>query len=384
MAIPKFKDLRFPRNLGTSDVPNYINFTPMLMEYGGTKKLTQGSNAVSHPSSRTGGQGSPSYSASVSNPTSIVENFQQGIDGLSQTAASVAIEAQKASAAISSGQDPLRVATTALGRLAQITNTTLEHSLKNLDVFSITTDRDKIKSAGTISLYLPQELTTNSSVDYETAALGGMGVQAVETASQIESIGFLDGLGKLIQGGLQDALGSGNRRAIIGVAQNIVTNNFSFQVFNSVLHRQFQYSFRLMPKDGEESKVIKELCDLFLFYMLPARAMAGDIGFYEIPCQWQIEYRRGDAKLQYHQQPKNCFLTSVDVQYGGDAGNSTYNDGAPMEINLSLQFVEIEPLYREGEFFNESSGAGIMNAAKKEQFGTDARHQSYMIGGLGH
>ena len=48
-------------------------------------------------------------------------------------------------------------------------------------------------------------------------------------------------------------------------------------------------------------------------------------------------------------QPKNCFLQSVDVGYGGDAGNSTYNDGAPFEVTIRLQFIEIEPLYRKGD-----------------------------------
>ena len=50
-------------------------------------------------------------------------------------------------------------------------------------------------------------------------------------------------------------------------------------------------------------------------------------------------------------------MQSVDVGYGGDPGNSTYNDGGPMEVTLRLQFVEIEPLYREGGYFNDNEVA---------------------------
>lgn len=77
--------------------------------------------------------------------------------------------------------------------------------------------------------------------------------------------------------------------------------------------------------------------------------------------------RQGD-KLQYHQQPKACFLQNVDVQYGGDTQNSLFNDGAPMEVTLTLQFVEIEPLYRETSFNPEGNkkANALLNKHKAE------------------
>ena len=70
-------------------------------------------------------------------------------------------------------------------------------------------------------------------------------------------------------------------------------------------------------------------------------------------------------------QPRNCFLQSVDVSYGGDAGNSTYNDGAPMDVTIRLQFIEIEPLYRQGSPFvptpltkNEKAAVDVLGGAE--------------------
>lgn len=275
----------------------------------------------------------------------IAGNLAAGIGGIAQTAAGLTNAVNSAVNTLTS--QPLSIksvfgaAGQLIGRFADITGTTLDFGLKTLP--------DQLKTAGSINLYLPQNLETNSSVDYETAALGGLGVQAVRTAtSKLGEQAALQGMGNILKGGFQDLLSSGNRRAIVGIATNRVTNNFSFQVFNSVLHRQFSYEFRMMPKNSNESKVIKEICDHFLFYMLPARDNQGEVGFYEVPCQWEIKYMRKDGPLGFHMQPKNCFLQSVDVSYGGDPQNSTFNDGAPMEVNLRLQFIEIEPLYRSG------------------------------------
>ena len=359
MAGFSFKSLRFPENLGTTDVPNYIRFIPKVVQYGGTESLKTGTNGISPPTNN------PIYSRGNS-IGGIVGNIAAGVGGLAQTASGITNAVSGAVSTLSSSPLSIKNVVGAggqlLGRVADITGTTLG--------FGIKTTPDQLKSAGTINLYLPQNLETNSSVDYETAALGGMGTSAVEaTQSLLDKSSTRDIVGSMIGALAQDAIASGNRRAIVGIAQNRVTNNFSFQVFNSVLHRQFSYEFRMMAKNGNESNVIKQICDTFLFYMLPARTDIGGIGFYEVPCQWEIKYMRQGGPLKYHMQPRNCFLQSVDVGYGGDAQNSTYNDGAPMEVTIRLQFIEVEPLYRIGQFTSQDSTSS--NNVAKETGGYD-------------
>jgi len=342
MAGFSFQSYRFPETLGTKEVPNYVRFVPKVMQYGGTNDLMKGTNGVSPPA------GAPRYSKQAS-LGGIAGDVISGIGGIAQTAAGITNAISDASSALTS--QPLSVksvfgtAGQLIGKFADITGATLDFGLKTLP--------DQLKTAGSINLYLPQNLETNSSVDYETAALGGVGVQAINS-TKTDDLDALSTLGNITKGSVQDLLGSGRQRAIMGIATNKVTNNFSFQVFNTVLHRQFAYEFRMMPKNSNESSVIKNICDCFLFYMLPSRDNDNGIGFYEVPCQWEIQYMREGGPLNFHMQPKNCFLQSVDVSYGGDAQNSTFNDGAPMEVNLRLQFVEIEPLFREGKFQSSS------------------------------
>ena len=351
-----FKSLSFPRNVGTDEVPNYIRFVPKIVKYGGTKSLRQGTNAIGAPS--LGGSASSIRPSSVftglggvqGNIQSAIDNIQAFGDGVNSTIGNVTSAVQNASNqfANSSGSftDLVRAGGTVINKVLDVK---VDDLLQGLLV-----GKDTLQSVGSINLYLPQNLETNSSVDYETAAIGGTGAAAAD-ASRAEKLDASALAGQLIPGAIQDLLSSGNRRAILGIATNRVTNNFSFQVFNSVLHRQFAYEFRMMAKDENESKAIKEICDMFLFFMLPARTVEGNIGLYEVPCQWEINYLRKGSLLAFHMQPKNCFLQSVDVGYGGDAGNSTYNDGAPMDVTIRLQFIEIEPLYRKGNAFTNTA-----------------------------
>lgn len=346
-----YKSLRFPRNVGTDEVPNYVRFVPKVVQYGGSKTLRQGANEVGAPS--LGGSPSITQGSVFTGLGGVAENIQAAVsniqafgDGVNSTVGSITSAVQDASNQFSNSPgsftDLVKAGGSVISKVLDISGGDL--------LSGLAMGKDTLQSVGSINLYMPQNLETNSSVDYETAALGGTGAGVAE-ASRAENLDAGAIAGQLIPGGIQDLLSSGNRRAILGIATNRVTNNFSFQVFNSVLHRQFAYEFRMMAKDENESKTIKEISDMFLFFMLPARTTEGNIGLYEVPCQWEIDYLRKGASLRYHMQPRNCFLQSVDVSYGGDAGNSTYNDGAPMDVTIRLQFIEIEPLYRQGSPF---------------------------------
>ena len=348
-----FKSLSFPRNVGTDEVPNYIRFVPKIIQYGGTKSLREGTNAIGAPS-LGGSSSSVRPGSTFTGLGGVTENLQAAVgniqafgDGVNSTIGNITSAVQDASNQFSNSPGSFTDLVKAGGT---VINKVLDIKVDDL-VQGLLMGKDTLQSTGSINLYMPQNLETNSSVDYETAALGGTGAATAE-ASRAEKLDASAVAGQLIPGAIQDLLSSGNRRAVIGIVTNRVTNNFSFQVFNSVLHRQFAYEFRMMAKDENESKAIKDICDMFLFYMLPARTVEGNIGLYEVPCQWEIEYLRKGSTLAFHMQPKNCFLQSVDVSYGGDAGNSTYNDGAPMDVTIRLQFIEIEPLYRKGDPFS--------------------------------
>ena len=282
-----FGSLRFPQDLGTSEAPYYIRFQAGQVQYGGTKGIQSGAGDFSvRRSTGSGGE----------NPAKLAEDpstVSKGIETLPNT------------------------------------------------VF------DK----GSINLYLPPELGSTTSANYATTELGQMGAKAVDTLRQSSADTFEqvdEGVMEMFKAAVQDMThGNDKLKASFAVSKGRVSNNFSFQIFEGMGHRSFSYSFTMVARDPSDSVNIRNICDTFLFYMLPSKS-PGDFNFFEIPCQWNIGYFGPSGPLQYHQQPNACFLTNVAITYGGDAGSQLYTDGAPMITNLTVDFTEIEPLHRGG------------------------------------
>ena len=357
-TVQRFNSLRFPQDLGTTEVPYFIRFEPQVVQYGGTRGLETGAGNFDLRSAGNRGRNNPSRS-SVATGT----DFRAGpitftlggipilgvIDSISSSVNtlfdSITSNLQNLSVNVFSGS----------GLGARLDVGSILSGLRSSTSGNIVTDRNTIFSPGSINLYLPESLATNSSVDYGATELGQMGMGAAQELGRSGIDAFrtdesgrslIDGVASLIPSAIQDMAQSDDRlQAAFSIARGQVTNNFSFQIFQGVGHRNFSYTFKLVARDEEDSAKIKEICDTFVYYMLPSKT-AGDFNFYEVPCQWNISYQGPNGVLQYHQQPKPCFLSSVNVGYGGDAGSQLYNDGAPMIVDLELEFVEIEPLYR--------------------------------------
>ncbi len=273
MAIPSFGNLRYPQNVGTShEYPNFIRFEPSIVNYGGSESLKTGTNSVgpgNQDSSALGG----SLGNSIASFTDAVESLEGGLQNIASGAAQAVDNfRQFGNAVINSDMNTI-------GKFIQGSVKILGQDLE----IGVRTLQDTKHSAGSINMFLPFDLRSSASVDYATAQLGGLGTAAVDVVSDIDKLGLTGATEKLIPGALQDFLSTGNKKSIIGIATGQVANNFSFQVFNSVLHRQFNYSFRMMPKDASESSVIKNICDKFLYFMLPSRTNVGGLGYYEVP-----------------------------------------------------------------------------------------------------
>lgn len=369
-----FNSLRFPQDLGTPQVPYYVRFEPQVVQYGGTRGLENGAGNFDLRSAGNKNRNNPSKGPLASGtdfgagPITFTTDNIPVLGVLDQISTSVNTLFEEITTQVDSFSVNIFDGTGLSARL-DLGNLLSSGSKRSSGTKAggISTDRNTVFSPGSINLYLPEQLAAKSSVDYSAQELGQMGMGAVQ---QIQKSGIdafrkdkdgnsmLSGLASLIPGAIQDMAQSDDKlQAAYGIAKGQVTNNFSFQVFQGVGHRSFSYSFKLIARDEDDSTTIKEICDTFVYYMLPSRT-SGDFNFYEVPCQWNISYEGPNGKLRYHQQPKPCFLTSVDVTYGGEAGSELYSDGAPMTVELALDFTEIEPLYRGDRFTTEDLSSG--------------------------
>lgn len=368
-SVGSFQSLRFPEDVGTENVPVYVRFEPKEVIFGGIS--SEGSNRIFNSggsvfanNSGTSVTGtrvssgnnifSPTLNASLG-PFNV--SIRNPIGGLVDSLIS---GAENAISRLTNGLVTANI-TTSLGVLNRSVTGRVDASGAISVSQNIRVNPNSSFTTGSINLFLPHNLSTLSSVDYGPVEFGGAGQQLLSNAEAALNSGGLgnlmsnasgQGIGQALSGIFAGVMADYARsndklRGGLAILEGIVANNFSYQIFNKVKHRNFDYTFKMIAKNENESTEIKRICDMFLFYMLPTR-LDGPFSFYEIPCMWEIQYMMGSNPLQFHQQPKNCFLTDVIVKYGGESKSAVYNNGAPLEVELTVKFVEIEPLYRDG------------------------------------
>jgi len=99
-----------------------------------------------------------------------------------------------------------------------------------------------------------------------------------------------------------------------------------------------------MPNNKTEVDAVKDIIDKFKEHMHPETAAGG--AFFLYPSEFEIAYYFNNAENPYFNKIAACALTDMQVDYGGDQFSS-FSNGAPTEINLTLSFRELELITKE-------------------------------------
>ena len=118
-------------------------------------------------------------------------------------------------------------------------------------------------------------------------------------------------------------------------------------LFSDVTVRNFQFAYKLTPRNKYESEQVKLIIRAFKRNMAPQAIGddgAGDF-FLRTPNVFKLRYRSGVKDHPFLNKFKQCFLTDMQTTYTGEGVYSTYDDGTPVSILLNLSFKEIQPIY---------------------------------------
>ena len=114
-------------------------------------------------------------------------------------------------------------------------------------------------------------------------------------------------------------------------------------LFNSPSLRNFTFSFKMTPRSADESDEVKSIIRFFKRGMAPKAN--GNGLFLRTPNVFELRYRQGNEEHKFLHRFKQCFLTNISVNYTGDGVYSTYNDGTPVSMVMTLMFKELAPIY---------------------------------------
>ncbi len=246
------------------------------------------------------------------------------------------------------------------------------------------------KALGTVLLPIPSDIKDGNAVSFADDKLNSVASAAVGGSAAI-----MEGAGEEIRKGnwsgaltaatnsFQNAIGESGMS--LDAAQDLATKWLSAQavsifggnvtvqqllaresgqifnpnmelLFNGPTLRAFKFSFKMTPRNQEESYQVKEIIRMFKKGMSP-KTGARNL-YLKSPNVFELRYRQGAREHSFLHKFKQCFLQDISVNYTGEGTYATYEDGTPISMIMDLTFKELEPIY-DIDYDSEDAGQGV-------------------------
>lgn len=229
---------------------------------------------------------------------------------------------------------------------------------------------------GTIILPIPDNLPTNgNAVNWGESRLGPLQTAGVGVANETIQKGFFKGADAL-----KTAITAGVKALQTGTGQKMTQSFFSTKaveallgqdddLFATVLGRTtgavfnenvellfrgitlrdgFSFQFNLTPRFKEEAEHVRQMIIFLKKEMSAKRGLSEGAAaglFLKAPSVFKVQYMSGNNPHPYLNQFKICAMNSLSLNFTGSNTYSTYSDGTPVHMQLTLSFQELTPIY---------------------------------------
>ena len=231
---------------------------------------------------------------------------------------------------------------------------------------SIRIDRAPTRRLSTaIAMYMPSSVQVTYGTEYQDTTIGAVTEQALNAYNDLlnarggDALGQLGKMGPNIANSLQNfMLGSvgiipgfqGVKEAFEMKEGSVIADRLEL-AFKAVKKRNFQYTFKMIPKSRDEARTIREIVFAFKSNMLP-EFVGGNRGGrrFIVPNTFDIQYMYLEGSNNFLHHISTCVLENMNVSYGGERYKTfeAIDDGAPpLETSITLNFREMELITRE-------------------------------------
>ena len=221
-----------------------------------------------------------------------------------------------------------------------------------------------------IALYLPANVSDNTTAGYDGAETGILGLLAAGGGAFMNAMKNQDyeaAASQIVNGveaisqeafkrvggaaiGLATETDDGTVRALGAKMFGSAENPYIEMLFKQVSLRSFSYTFQFSPRNQKESEEVQAIIRMFRFHMLP-ELKGSNHRYLTLPSTFDIHYmyqysREKSAENSFYSKIATCVLTGVDVDYT-PGGVKSFADGSPTQITMALSFQETELLTKE-------------------------------------
>jgi hypothetical protein len=144
---------------------------------------------------------------------------------------------------------------------------------------------------------------------------------------------------------VQGAVNAG--REAIGTLSSLAASpiNPSIEIlFANTLQRAFTFEFLMAPKNARESLAIKEIIKTLRFHAAPEiSALATN---WIAPAEFDLTFFYNGIENTNIPRISTCVMERIEVDYSPSGVYSTFSNGHPVAVRLSMQFREVEPIHK--------------------------------------
>lgn len=246
------------------------------------------------------------------------------------------------------------------GLLTGATGTLIATSTNNQEVTAAeprapTFSRPQKRLRAAIALYIPNNLQIRYSVGWGEEEMMGLSAFGQLGKGADELVRAMSGENKLNIGAAGGVAASvltnlGIKNAPLGsqmaTAAGIAANPKKEQSFKDVDFRTFTMDYQFSPRDSKEAQNILDIIRTFKYHMHP-EFQRDDAFIYIYPSEFDVVYYKNNQENLNIHRHTSCVLTEMNVNYSPNGVFSTFPDGMPTNISVSLTFRELQLLTKE-------------------------------------
>ena len=216
---------------------------------------------------------------------------------------------------------------------------------------TFTKQQKRLKTA--IAMHIPNTLSirygTNwgeeDTKNFAMLAAGGEAIMKAVTSGSVKGgIDQLSGPAKAIAAAI--ALDKLPGKEAVSAATGLASNPRKEQVFKSVDFRTFQFEYQFFPRDPAEAKNVLNIIKQFKYHMHPEFKDSSNF-IYIYPSEFDIYYYQGTTENMNVHRHTSCVLTEMTVNYAPQGQFTSFDNGMPTQINITLNFRELALLTKE-------------------------------------
>ena len=201
-----------------------------------------------------------------------------------------------------------------------------------------------------IALHVPNQISIRYGMNYgdEETSTFAMGVAGAEALMKAVSEGKMTDQLKSTASSIAAAIALNKtpQSAALSKASGLAPNPRKEQIFKSVDFRTFTFSYDFYPRDADEAQNVLNIIQMFKLHMHPEFKDAANF-LYIYPSEFDIYYYQGGKENMNLHRHTSCVLTELNVNYAPQGQFTTFQNGMPTQINITLNFRELALLTKE-------------------------------------